>query len=345
MQLTTEFTPPAYLTGYARASLAEYEVNTLALSAWLPSDDIPDLVYRFAKGEGGLTEAAVYRAYDSESDIARRPGATRVSGMLPPISRKMLIGEYQRIKERSAARNVEEQEDKLFDDAARLTRAIGARVELARGDALFNGSVTINENGVQANVDFGRDPSHSVVLDGTGDETLWNDPDESKPFDNLSAWTEAYIDTNGSAPAYVMMPESVARMLCVNAQLCRMSTTDVVPPSRLNMSALNALLKSHDLPEVVTNDSRVSFKGVATRITPADKVCLLPDRGPALGRTLWGVPVEAEEVAMGIPRDERSGVLVSHYMSEDPQTLWTRATAIVLPVLAAPDLTFVAKVV
>ncbi|MFD9244901.1 hypothetical protein ACFV0D_23790 [Streptomyces sp. NPDC059556] len=95
-------------------------------------------------------------------------------------------------------------------------------------------------------------------MKGAGDETLWSDPDESKPFDNLSAWTEACIDRNGSAPAHVMMPESVARMLCINTQSCRTSTTDVVPPSRLNMSALDALLKPHDLSEVVTNDSRVS---------------------------------------------------------------------------------------
>jgi hypothetical protein len=37
-------------------------------------------------------------------------------------------------------------------------------------------------------------------------------------------------------------------------------------------------------------------------------------------------------------------VAVGGYKSEDPQTVWTRATAIALPVVAAPDLTFVADV-
>jgi hypothetical protein len=37
-------------------------------------------------------------------------------------------------------------------------------------------------------------------------------------------------------------------------------------------------------------------------------------------------------------------VAVGGYKTEDPQTVWTRATAIALPVMAAPDLTFVADV-
>ncbi|MFJ8599971.1 hypothetical protein ACIREM_14830 [Streptomyces shenzhenensis] len=63
-----------------------------------------------------------------------------------------------------------------------------------------------------------------------------------------------------------------------------------------------------------------------------------------MGRTLWGTPTEATGREMAIPRGDQPGVLVANYRSEDPQTLWTRATAIVLPVVAAPDRTFVAKV-
>jgi hypothetical protein len=93
MQLVTEYANPAKLSGYARAALADFEVNTFRLSNWLPSDVVDDLTYLFEKGGGGLVEAANFRAYDAESDIGIRAGATRVSGMLPPISRKIPVSE------------------------------------------------------------------------------------------------------------------------------------------------------------------------------------------------------------------------------------------------------------
>ncbi|MFE6471495.1 major capsid protein [Streptomyces rochei] len=343
MQLVTEHVSPVDLSGYAREALADFEENAFTLSRWLPSDIVDDLFFKFEKGGGGLVEAAVFRSYDAESDIGYRSGATRASGMLPPISRKIPVGEYEQLKERNLD-DGESTRDKIENLAEKLTREIAARVELARGDAIFNGAVTIDENGVSASVDFGRDPDHSVTLDGVTD-LLWDDTEWSTPFDNLTEWVEVYEATTGERPAFVLMPERILRLLQRNAQLCRMSTTDAVPPVMLTVEALNALLNDHDLPQVVTNDSRVVFKGITTRITPADKVALLPAPGDSLGKTLWGTPVEANDPGYGFTSADRAGILAGNFRSEDPQTLWTRATAIALPVMAAPDRSFVAKVV
>ncbi|MFE6363003.1 major capsid protein [Streptomyces sp. NPDC057806] len=337
MQLVTQYATPSDLSGYARAALKDFEENSFTLSDWLPSDVVDDLFYQFEKGGGGLVEAANFRAYDSESDIGIRGGAVQVSGMLPPISRKIPVSEYEQLKERNADVN---EAEKIFDDAEKLTREIAARVELARGEALFNGVLNIVENGVEAKVIYGRSASHNVTAD-----VLWDDTETSKPFDDLTEWVEVYNATTGETPEYALMPERVVRLLRGNAQLCRMSTTDAVPPAILTVEELNTLLREHDLPQVVAYDARVSFQGVTTRITPADKVCLLPAKGDAVGKTLWGTPAEARDAAMRIASADQPGVLVANYRSEDPQTLWTRATSIVLPVLAAPDRTFVAKVV
>ncbi|MFE9684454.1 major capsid protein [Streptomyces sp. NPDC006285] len=346
MQLVTDYAVPTVLSGYARAALADFEENAFTLSAWLPSDTVDDLTYSFQKGGAGLTEAAVFRAYDASSDNGTRVGATRVSGSLPPISRKIPVGEYEKLQQRAQAdRTSDDDVDGVLDDGARLTREIAARVELARGDALFNASVTIAENNVTASVDFGRTVGHSVVLDGVTD-ALWDDTEDSTPFDNLEEWTEIYRETTGELPAFVMMPERIRRLLQSNAQLCRMSTTDPVPPVMLSEEKLNTLLQEHDLPQIVTYDARVSFKGVTTRVTPADKVCFLPAKGDALGQTLWGTTTEAQDPEYGMRGSgDEAGVLVANFRTEDPQTIWTRATAIVLPVVAAPDRTFVAKVI
>src|SRR5688500_3455085 len=100
MLLSNEYIDPAELTGYVRAALADLEQNRFTLSRHLPTVAVDDLEYRFTRGGQGLTEAATIRAYDAESPIGARPGTSRVSGELPPISRKIRLGEYDRLRSR-----------------------------------------------------------------------------------------------------------------------------------------------------------------------------------------------------------------------------------------------------
>ncbi|WP_228973393.1 major capsid protein [Streptomyces sp. DH12] len=339
MQLITEYATPAELTGYAREALRDREENTFSLNRWLPNDTINDLVYRFNKGGGGLVEAAVFRAFDAESDIGTRSGAARVTGELPPISRKMPVGEYEQIKLRNVDSQGAEIRDAMEADSVKLVNAIAARIELARGDALFNGAVTINENGVSAGVDFGRKAEHSVTA-----AIAWNNTETSLAYDYFMSWLDVYNDTNGDLPAATLMSRKAYNLLRRNKQVRELAYRGAsTSPTVLTRDDLNNILGDFDIPPVVIYDAKVSVAGVATRVTPEDKICFLPAQGDAAGKTLWGVPVEATDPRYGLQGDA-AGVAVGGYKSEDPQTVWTRATAIALPVLAAPDLTFVADV-
>ncbi|WP_030962693.1 major capsid protein [Streptomyces sp. NRRL S-378] len=337
MQLIDEFATPAELTGYARAALADRPENALSLDRWLPNRTINDLSYRFTRGGGGLTEAAMFRAYDAQSDIAVRPGGARVSGELPPISRKMPVGEYERIRRRNLDTQHAEIRDAMLDDGVRLARQIEARMELARGEAIFNASVALNENGVQASVDFGRAAGHTVTAG-----TAWSNP-AADVIGDFQTWLEVYNDTNGGDPDSVLISRAIWTALKRNTQLRGLSTTGATAPSILTDSLLAAILADHGIPPLVRYDAKVSVGGVSTRVTPNDKLAFLPAQGDALGQTLWGVPVEADDPRYGLAGDA-AGVAVGAYKSEDPQTVWTRATAIALPVVAAPDLSFVADV-
>jgi hypothetical protein len=337
MQLIDEFATPAELTGYARAALADRDENQLTLDRWLPNRTINDLSYRFTRGGGGLTEAAVFRGFDASADVGVRPGGARVSGELPPISRKIPVGEYERIKRRNVDTQNAEIRDAMLDDGVRLARQIEARMELARGEAIFNASVALNENGVQASVDFGRAAGHTVTAG-----TVWSDP-AADVIGNFQTWLEVYNDTNGGDPDSVLISRAIWTALKRNTQLRGLSTTGATAPSILTDSLLAAILADHGIPPLVRYDAKVNVAGVSTRITPNDKLAFMPAQGDALGQTLWGVPVEADDARYGLAGDA-AGVAVGAYKTEDPQTVWTRATAIALPVVAAPDLTFVADV-
>ncbi|MFJ9212995.1 major capsid protein [Streptomyces sp. NPDC102264] len=339
MQLITEYATPAELTGYARAALRDREENALNLNRWLPNDTVNDLSYRFNRGGGGLVEAAVYRAYDAESDIGSRSGGARVSGELPPISRKYPLGEYDQIKMRNVDSQAAEIRDAMEADSIKGVTAIAARTELARGDAIFNGSVTIAENDVQAGVNFGRSAGHSVTA-----AIAFSNTETALAYDYFMTWLDVYNDTNGGLPSVTLMSRKIYNFMRRNKQLRELAYRgSSTAPTVLTKDDLNTILGDFDIPPVEIYDAKVNVGGTPTRVTPEDKLAFLPAPGDALGKTLWGVPVEANDPRYGLAGDA-AGVAVGAYKSEDPQTVWTRATAIVLPVVAAPDLSFVADV-
>jgi hypothetical protein len=342
MLLNTDYVAPAELTGYVRAAAADQPVNRFVLRRWLPDRLIDDLQYRFRRGGEGLIEAAAFRAWDAESPIGARVGVTRVTGDLPPISRKVRLGEYDRLVQRRAGTDAIRNE--LLTDAERMARAVAARMELARGDALVNGSVTITENGlVGLQADFGRAGGHSVTA-----AISWATASTDVLVDMLT-WRDTYVATNGVEPGAMVFSRTVLGYLQRNTALRTQSATVVGAPSIISESTLQALFQANGLPPYYLVDSRVNVSGVATRIIPADVFLYLPEPtddpdGTDLGATLWGTTAEALDPRYELADDE-PGIVAGVYGTEDPIAMWTKAAGVGLPVLANPNLSFKADVV
>jgi hypothetical protein len=337
MYLYTDFGDPAELTGYARTALADLEINQFTLSQYLPSQTINDLDYRFTRGGEGLIEAATYRSYDAEAPLGARPGITRTQGELPPLSRKIRLGEYDRLK----SRNLDSQiTNAIYSDLERMTRSLAARVELARGDALVNGKVTISENGVSAAVDFGRNAGNSVTAG-----TYWTDLANAKPLTDLLAWQQSYVDVNGSEPGKILMAKKNMAQLMQNAQIKGLVYPQGSPAALVKDTDVRGVLTAFGLPGIDFYDAKVRVAGVDTRVIPDNILIFLPGGADAgqLGRVLWGTTAEASEPSYGLAGNE-AGVVAGTYTTWDPVALWTKAAAIALPVVVNPNLTFVAKI-
>lgn len=342
MLLTTDYIEPADLTGYVRAALADYNINRFTLSQFLPNRAIDDLEYRFVAGQQGLADAASYRAYDTEAEIKGRPGIKRVTGELPPISSKRRSGEFDRLRFRQLEGN-EQQVLGLESDALWLTRGIAGRIELARGDALVNGSVTISENGVVGTIDFDR-PDECVVTVSNA----W-DTDNGDPLGDLEAAVLAYNTLNGVDPGAIQFSRRIAAALARNDNLRKIAanTTNAVP-SIISADAMQAMFSAFGLPNFQTYDAQVSVDGTATRVIPDDVVLLLPPpvapddfEGTELGATFWGTTAESLEPNYGIEAPEQPGIVAGIYTTEDPVALWTKVAAIAVPVVANPGLAWV----
>ena len=339
--LDTEFIEPTQLTGVIREALADLQVNRFTLSRWLPNVEIDDINFEFVTGGGGLAEASVYRSWDVESKIGRREGIGKVMGELPPISEKIPLNEYDRLRLRKLTRN--DVLPFIARDAERLARNIAARFELARGQALVNAQVPITE--LQQTVSFGRDASHSVTA-----AVLWSVHDTAVPIDDLESWVQTYIDTNGVAPGVILMP----RQVLLNMRQCEQVQRQVFPLApdgsmpMVNADQVSTVLGAMGLPPIEIYDAQVKVDGTNTRVTPANSIVLLPPPSGGgltdLGATLLGTTAEALEPEYSLVSGEQAGIVAATWKTKDPVRLWTHAAAVGLPILREPDLTFKAQV-
>lgn len=343
MLLNADLIDPAELTGYVRAALLDFQVNRFTLSRFLPNNVVDDIDYRFVRGGEGLLDAAVFRAYDAESSIGTRPGLARVTGELPPISRKVRLGEYDRLRQRQAEDQIR---TGILSDAERMTRQVAARMELARGEVLVKGKMDFNENGLIFPVDFGRAAGHTVSA-----ATAWSDTTNADPIADLLSWQQTYTDTNGDQPGVVVFSTRVLGFLQNNAKFRQLAATTAGTPGIVSRASVSAVLEAYGLPPFEIYDAKVKVNGAATRIIADDKVLLLPAPGNPddpestdLGGTFWGTTAESLEPEFNIADGEAPGIVAGAYSTKDPVAVWTKAAAIGLPVLANPDLSFCADV-
>jgi hypothetical protein len=345
MQLDTDYILPAELTGYVREALADFQINRFTLSRYLPNRTVDDIEARFLAGGEGLMDTATFRTYDAESPLGSRPGLQRTTVELPPISRKLRLSEYDRLRQRANPEVLVT--DGLFSDATRLTREIGARMELARADALVNGTITLNENGLIATVDFGRASGNTVTA-----ATLWSDPVNADPINDLIGWQLAYVSEMGENPGSILL-NTITLNYLLRAQKLRPFVANLIgAPTIMSRASLSNVLATFGLPPVDVYDAQVRVNGTAQRVLPTGKVVLLPApvddpndfEGTQLGATMWGTTAEALEPEFQIAEDDLPGVTAGVYSTDDPVALWTKAAGIGLPVLANPNLSFVATV-
>lgn len=335
-----QYVPPAVLTGYVRKALWELEVNQFTLSQYLPSETINDLDYRFAKGGDGLVEAAVYRTYDAEAPIGSRKGIARTTGELPPISRKIPLMEYDRLKLRNLESDIK---TALYRDAERLAQQVAARIEVARAQAILTGKVSINENGVVAEADFGRDSGCLVTA-----ATLWSASSGATPLTDLMTWRDSYVTlSGGSEPGLMLMSRRIVSLLMRDASMRNLVFPGANQPSLVTESSVQQALTAFGLPPIRVHDGQVSVAGSAVRLIPNNKVVFLPAPGSLdaaqFGKTLWGVTLESQEPDYGLVGSE-PGIVAGTYRTDDPIHLWTKVAGIAMPVVANPNLSMVATV-
>jgi Phage major capsid protein E len=326
------------------AVIRALELPDLTLRAHFPDRERLDVNYSFLRGNARSNAAAAFRAFDAESQIGTRPGVTRVTGQLPPVSQKIPLTEYDRLQLealRSSGDLPSEIEEQIFDDAASMTRAVQERLELARGDVLVDGIITLNENGLQFTIDYGVPAGHKVTAAVT-----WATA-STDILGDIRTWVQTYVDTNGRPPARVITSTKVIGYMVQNTKIRELAGSILGAPTYVSRDQLSAILSAFSLPPVEPYDVQVyNVAGSKVRVIPDDRFIMLPDAGE-LGATQFGVTVEAMKMVESgvLERPAAPGIVALAMETFDPVQMWTKATAIALPVIQNPDLLFSADVV
>ena len=116
---------------------------------------------------------AFVHALDTEARIGDRPTYETIKVELLLIKEKLNQGEALRKKMQDLGLSQNEREilRAVYADAANLISRVLTRMEVMACELLSTGKITINENNVNAEIDFKLPESHKTAFSG------WSDPD------------------------------------------------------------------------------------------------------------------------------------------------------------------------
>lgn len=330
MSFTTDFRTPSQLTGIARGTV-EGLLETSVVSRFLPFKANESLTYSFSSAADMLPQAARFRSYNTESEVGRTHTSVSHMGELPPISQKLRVDEYSKLKLMGGDIGAE------FENLTRTAAAnVAARLVLAAGEAIAAGKVTIAERGLAVEIDFGRKSGLNATAG-----TLWNQPN-AKILDDLEALRAVY----GANPGAIHMSRKVMNHIATNQDIIKLVVgrgSDL--PGRVSEADVRSILGAYGFTEIlITDEQLINTAGQKQNVLPDDKVIFLPGGSSfgnafaaatgtgSLGNIVFGIPAESLDSENGL--DKKAGAAAGALKRDDPTGYDVLVSAIALPVLS-----------
>lgn len=336
---------PTELVNYVRAYNDEVLSQDAAfvLDQYLPNVQTDELEFRVRKGSNQDVDAGLFRPWDTPAPMTDRRGTARISGELGPISRQIALSEEEHLRLRALERGTNDPIiTAVYADSERMIRAVQARIELARGDLINDGKLTIAENGLIMEADWGR--SATASPDSVVD---WSSTATATILSDLLAWVEDYDEINGVFPDHIIAPRAIYTWMSLNAELRSYNAAGGTTPTRLNREAMDASLAAEGLPPIRIYNGQFRVNGVRTPVLDPKKIYLMPPPGQGLGETRYGITAEAlvlRERGL-IDQEGMPGVVAVVTANEHPVQTFTVGAAVALPIMPNPDLVFDCRVI
>jgi len=300
------------------------------------------------RSEYQIPVMAQFHSFDSEANTTIRIPIDNHNIEKGLIKVKINQSERMRALTRAGVRN-DEMYDYVINDGIRLADQVVTRTKVAKNELMATGKVTIKENDLDLTVDYG------VPEDQLGYTITFGENDD------ISEQIQAIIEDatkKGVVISGILTSKQNISKIRKHASIQKAINGNIGVGALVSNSALNNYLNEEfGINRIVINDltygadAKLSEDGkpiiTQKRYYPADKITFFATNpNGRMGIGLWGNPPEVDngQLLQASASGVSPYVYISQKMEWDPAVLWTKASALFMPVLYNPNSLFVATV-
>lgn len=292
-----------------------------------------------------LPTMATVHALDAEAEIGSRPTASVITVEKLLIKRKINMSERVRLLRDHGVVQNNEILDYIYDDMGRLAEGVKTRTEVAKQELLSSGKITIDENHVDAAIDFGVPPANvGYTFDwssNTKAKSILDDFQKIKDAASKTGRIIREIETSSTAFNAIAKNEIVQTALFGSASVGRLATQDEVT---------SLFTRLFGIERITINDLTYNYEKAAGTLTtaryfPQNKISFMATlANGSIGAGLWGVTPEEEAQGAFTAASSDQYITMTQWQTPDPVAIWTKASGMFIPVLPDPNGLFVATV-
>lgn len=230
---------------------------------------------------------------------------------------------------------------KIYEDITSLTEGAKIQVERMRMQILATGKIAVVSEDGDIEIDYGLPASNKKVLSGTN---LWSDYTNSNPIQDIEDWIQNMIDNAHGKPSRMVLSRSVLRHIQKN-QAIKYDMSDNGRTIVTESVALDYLKAKTGLTIALVDGSYLAEDGTEQAYYPSNQITLLPEG--TLGSTYYGTTPEEADLMTGNATNVRNvnNVTITTIKKDDPVTVLTKVSQVVLPSCEKVSQMFIATVV
>jgi hypothetical protein len=311
-----------------------------------PNRKILGLDLSWIKGARKAPVSLSLSAFDADVLPLKRGEVTKLSTEMPFFKNEYRIDEKTRqnllillqANNSAAIRTVVGQ---IFNDESSLMRNAALTREMLRMQLLTTGVIALSDNGQEFSYDFGLPSNHKVTP-----TTKWSVVASADPIADIETWQQIIENEKGTSPTEILMNSAtlaqIAKVTAIKNGVFANSNITSIPTKTQTANFISEQLGV----TVYAYDKGYTNNGTFTKFVPDGTVVLMPNT--ELGNTWFGTTPEESDLSTGGTNAQVSivdtGVAISTWKENDPVTVRTKGSQIVLPSFELADEVIIASV-
>lgn len=290
--------------------------------------------FSFIKGKQGTPVALVSANWNTNVLYRDRIGVEAVTGKMPFFKEAYAIDEEQRqellsVKDEYAQPII----DRIYADQAELLAGADATAERMRMQLLSTGTISIVENGVNKQYDYGFDSASQFKELAT----KWSS-EEADPIADINKYKAEAEKATGETPAYIVMDNSLFNVIAGHAKTLAYFKSLLVPVAYPTKTQVREYITNATELQIIISDKKFrearKFGASPIPFYPTDRFTFLSTLD--LGETMYGTtPEEADLLNKSSKASSveitSKGVAITTWNQADPVNVNTKVSEVVLP--------------